>query len=94
MAAKKTRTAGVAARRLNYDTPSLRTVVTATVRSLPEIAGTETDWAAELPVIDPAWGRPEIWQAIARARGPWSDFYLLSAFDLRRDPAGRLHAAR
>ncbi|TBF32195.1 ABC transporter permease [Rhizobium ruizarguesonis] len=94
MAAKKTRTAGVAARRLNYDTPSLRTVITATVRSLPETAGTGTDWAAELPVIDPAWGRPEIWQAIARARGPWSDFYLLSAFDLRRDPAGRLHTAR
>lgn len=93
IAAKETRTAGVAARRLNYDTPSLRSVITAAVRRLPKTASTVTDWATELPAIDPAWGKPEIWQAIARARGPWSDFYLLSAFDLRRDPGGNIHAA-
>ncbi len=94
IAAKETRTAGVAARRLNYDTPSLRSVITATVRRLPKTTSTGTDWATELPAIDPAWGKPEIWQAIARARGPWSDFYLLSAFDLRRDPGGSIRAAR
>jgi putative spermidine/putrescine transport system permease protein len=93
-AAKKTRTAGVAARRLNYDTPLLRSVITSTARKLPADFDPATDWQAALPSIDPAWSKPATWQAIFRARGPWSDFYLLSAFDLRRDPAGGVKPAQ
>ena len=92
-ATKMKRTAGIAARRLNYDTPSLRSVITGTARRLPGEFDANTDWTMALPAIDPAWGQPEVWKAIVRARGPWSDFYLLAAFDLRHDPAGGVKQA-
>ena len=92
-ATKMKRTAGIAARRLNYDTPSLRSVITGTARRLPGEFDANTDWTMALPTIDPAWGQPEVWKAIVRARGPWSDFYLLAAFDLRHDPAGGVKQA-
>ncbi|MGO1074793.1 ABC transporter permease [Inquilinus sp. CA228] len=77
-----------AARRLNYDRNGWRTVVTNTARKLPD--SPQGSWQETLTALDPAWGNPEIWGAIARAAGPTTDFYLLAALDLRRDAAGAI----
>ena len=77
-----------AARRLNYDRNGYRTVITNTARKLPDQP--QGSWRETLTALDPAWGQPEIWGAIARAAGPTTDFYLLAALDLRRDAAGTI----
>jgi putative spermidine/putrescine transport system permease protein len=77
-----------AARRLNYDRNGYRTVITNTARKLPDAP--QGSWRETLTALDPAWGSPEIWGAIARAAGPTTDFYLLAALDLRRDAAGAI----
>lgn len=79
------RTVGIPARRLGYDDPAWRAVVTATARGLKGDLPDGTDWTRDLPALDPAWGQPALWGAIDRARRPWSDFFLLAALDLRRD---------
>lgn len=89
--ARADKTLPAAARRLNYDQNGYRTVITNTARKLPD-APTGT-WQQTLTALDPAWGRTEIWGAIARAAGPTTDFYLLAALDLRRDAAGAVLAS-
>jgi len=80
-----------AATRLNYDISGYRTLMFATARALPaEPASSARD---ALIAIDPRWGERETWAALARARGPLTDFYLLAALDLRRDAAGAIVAA-
>ncbi|MGK9232933.1 ABC transporter permease [Inquilinus limosus] len=86
--ARADKTLPTAARRLNYDHNGYRTVVTNTARKLPDAP--KGNWRETLTAIDPAWGSPEIWGAIARAAGPTTDFYLLAALDLRRDAAGAI----
>lgn len=91
--ARQAKTVGIAARRLSYDVNGLRSVVTGTARALPKDISSVSDWKEALIAADQAWANPEIWQVIVRSRGPVSDFFLLSAIDLRRDAAGSLHRA-
>ncbi|WP_207485513.1 ABC transporter permease [Arenibaculum pallidiluteum] len=78
-----------AARRLNYDVNGYRTLLTTTARRLP--SPPEPGRAAEtLLDISPRWGEVETWGAIARARGPLTDFYLLAALDLKRTADGTI----
>jgi putative spermidine/putrescine transport system permease protein len=83
LSARASRTVGIPARRLNYDDGSLRQIITVSARKLPATPVPGEDWKATLQAIDPAWGQPEIWQAIKRAKGPYTSFYLLTGFDLR-----------
>lgn len=77
-----------AATRLNYDVNGFRTLMFTAARRLPE---TLTQPARDtLVAIDPKWGERETWAAIARARGPVTDFYLLAAVDLRHDADGAI----
>ena len=77
-----------AATRLNYDVNGFRTLMFTAARRLPE---TLTQPARDtLIAIDPKWGERETWAAIARARGPVTDFYLLAAVDLRHDADGSI----
>lgn len=92
-AAREARTAGTAARRLNYDDSSMRNVITGTARALPRPLADNSDWKSALIAIDPAWGEQKTWSAISRASGPWTDFFLLSAFDLKRDNTGSIVAS-
>ena len=89
--ARADKTLPTAARRLNYDRNGYRTVITNTARKLPDAP--KGSWQETLTALDPAWGSPEIWGAIARAAGPTTDFYLLAALDLRRDAAGAILAS-
>jgi putative spermidine/putrescine transport system permease protein len=77
-----------AATRLNYDINGFRSLMFNSARRLPE---TLTQSARDtLIAADPLWGQRETWAAIARARGPLTDFYLLAAVDLRHDADGTI----
>ena len=80
-----------AATRLNYDVNGFRTLMFGTARRLRDLG--EGNPREALVALDPKWGERETWAAIARARGPLTDLYLLAAVDLRRDEANRIAAA-
>lgn len=76
-----------AAARLNYSTPGMRSLLMSTSSKLPdEIA----DPRQALLEISEEWSQPRTWAAIKQAKGPLTDFYLLSALDLRRNAQGEV----
>ena len=80
---------GRVAGRLNIEYPGARTLLLAGSRALGE-APPDSDPKAVLLAEDHRWERPEIWHAIASARGPWTSRFLLSALDFKRDVNGQL----
>jgi putative spermidine/putrescine transport system permease protein len=84
--ARQERTVGTIGRRLNYDLPGMRNVITSTARKLTP--STPVDWQAHLIGLDRQWADTATWASIARARGPLTGLYLLTAVDLARDDAG------
>jgi putative spermidine/putrescine transport system permease protein len=48
------------------------------------------DPMGSLIALDPRWGEIETWGTMKRAIGPWTDFYLLAAVDLKRDATGAI----
>lgn len=90
--AAEARTVGIAAKRLGYDDPAWRKIVTETARALRQADQASPDWQATLISIDPRWGQPQIWAGLRAASGPLSDTFLLEALDLQRDPAGAIIA--
>ena len=76
------------ARRLNYAIPGFRGVITRTGRLLPQSA---PDGAkAALIAVDAKWADPETWGVLRQQTGTVTDFYLLTALDLKRDAAGAI----
>ena len=78
-----------AAARLNYALPGLRAMLMsarARMRNLP------VDPRAFFVGLSPRWDDKETWSAIRQASGPLTDFYLLSALDLRRSSTGAIEA--
>jgi putative spermidine/putrescine transport system permease protein len=88
-AARDAGTLAAAARRLNYDVAGMRPLLIGSGRRL---AAQPAHDCAALAAIDPRWGETEIWEAIRRAAGPLTQFYLLSAVDLHRDASGAIVA--
>ncbi len=86
--------AGSLARRLNSEVPGARSLVMSTYRALPLPQTTPTSSAAELRAallaLDPRWGEPPYWQAIAKNGSRWTPDYLLASVDLRRDAKGAI----
>ncbi len=76
------------ARRLNYAIPGFRGVVTRTGRLLPQ-SMPESPKAA-LIAIDAKWADPAAWGVLRQQSGKVTDFYLLTALDLKRDPNGNV----
>lgn len=87
-AARAAGTLAPAATRLNYDVSGFRSLLFATGRQLPERL--ESPARATLIGIDPRWGDPETWGAIARAAGPTTSLFVLAALDLRRTAGGEI----
>lgn len=87
-AARAAGTLPLAAGRLNHDTAGLRTTLVASARRL----ATPFEGSAREAVLraDRAWAEVETWGAIRRAQGPWTDFFLLAALDLKRDASGTI----
>lgn len=75
-------------RRLNYEDPTFRTLLTQTLRVLP--ATTETTWSETLQSIHPRWSETETWLALQRAAPATTDRYLLAALDLKRGSDGNI----
>lgn len=78
---------GRVARRLNIEKPGLRTPLLA-ARTVALEAPADPE--AALITADGRWARPEIWQAIRASSGPWTDRYILAAFDLERNASGEI----
>lgn len=91
LAARRDRTGGVIARRLNLEDAGLLSVVNLTVRRLPESVASATDWRAAFSDVDASWDAAPIWHALERSRGPHTDLYLLNGFDLKRGDDGAIH---
>ncbi|MGC1174202.1 ABC transporter permease [Polaromonas sp.] len=81
--------AGALARRLNSEVPGARSLVMGTYRALP-IAGSPEEIQARLLQLDPRWGEPLFWQAIAKNSSRWTPDYLLASVDLQRDSKGNV----
>ncbi|MCE8016041.1 ABC transporter permease [Halomonas sp. MCCC 1A17488] len=77
-------------RRLNYEDTRYRGLLMTTLRGLPAPGevDTDTDWAAILSEIDPAWGETDTWLGIQRAAPTTTDRYLLASLDLERGAEG------
>jgi putative spermidine/putrescine transport system permease protein len=65
------------ARRLSYEGSGFRSLLTSTKRKV------KTDPATAFN--DPLWQNRETWQAMKRAVGPVTDYFLLAAIDKKRD---------
>jgi putative spermidine/putrescine transport system permease protein len=88
--ARADETLAPAARRLNYDVSGFREALFRTARRPPPA---DTASVKDFLIgIDPAWSNLNYWGAIRNAAGPASLYYLLSAIDLRTDPAGSIVA--
>ena len=85
---KDTPNVGLLGRRLNYALPGYRGLITRTARNLP---------AADVPskkdaliAIDAKWADPATLGILRQQSGRLTDFYLLAALDLERDPSGSI----
>jgi len=76
------------ANRLNREETGYRSLVMKTARKLPLEAG--ADPQAALIDIDERWGEPATWQAVRRAGGALTPFYLLAAVDRSVDADGQV----
>lgn len=77
---------GTVGRRLNYEDPSVRTLLTQAVRKLPEQPN--GSWQETFKTINPRWAELPTWQIIQRAAPSTTDRYLLAALDRERDANG------
>lgn len=75
-------------RRLNYEDPTFRSLLTRTLRGLP--ASTDLNWTEELINIDPRWNETSTWLAIQRSAPTTTDRYLLASLDLERNIDGQI----
>jgi putative spermidine/putrescine transport system permease protein len=75
-------------RRLNYNIPGFRGLITQTARSL---AGRDiSDYKTFLTTLDRRWGERAYWLALKQDSGRYTPFYLLAALDLRTGLEGGL----
>lgn len=79
---------GLIGRRLNYALPGARGLLTKTARRLPIAEGASAKEA--LIAIDKQWADPALWGVLHQQSGRLTDFYLLTALDLRKSPEGEL----
>ena len=90
-AAKKTKTHGKIAKRLNYDISGFRSLLHRTARKMPP---PDTPNLLEALIkIDKRWGEERYWQAMKKAAPAYTMFYLLAALDLEIDVFGDIGPA-
>lgn len=72
-------------KRLSYEIPDYRTVITKTLRKLPDASVSSKREA--LIDIDKAWGDVTYWKALKQASSKLTPYYLLASLDHRFDSA-------
>ena len=85
--AKRDRTLGPAAKRLNVGLSGARSLLKRTARKVSKRGG-GGPWRDALAAMDDRWTQPEIWAAIRGAAGPTTALFLLEAVDRTHDVAG------
>jgi putative spermidine/putrescine transport system permease protein len=74
---------GTVGRRLSYEDPTLRTLLSQAVRKLPdEPKGT---WQETFKTINPRWAEVDTWKLIKRTAPEMTDRYLLASIDKERN---------
>ncbi|WP_020394017.1 ABC transporter permease [Thiolinea disciformis] len=86
--AQKSGALGKYGRRLNYEDPTLKTLMTQTLRKMP--IEPPSDWSQTLPQINPRWSDPKVWQALKNTAPRLTDRYLLASVDVERNAQGDL----
>lgn len=86
--ARKEKTLGRLATRLNRQSPGLRSAITRTGRKLQR--GGDPPYSESLPAMHPAWGQPELWRAIVLTGSEVTPGYYLNALDLQLAPGGKI----
>lgn len=79
-----------AAGRLNYALPGMRSLLMSARGRLQNVDPASADPRSALIALSPRWEEPETWATIRQASGPLTDFFLLSALDLKRGPGGEI----
>ena len=72
-------------KRLSYEIPDYRSVITKTLRKLPDQSATSKREA--LIEVDKAWGDVTYWKALKQASSKLTPYYLLASLDHRLDSA-------
>ena len=70
-----------AARRLAYEAPAMRALLTGAKREAASLEGTRE----QMQLLDPRWLDNATWQTFKRASGPAGTYHLLSAVDMKHD---------
>lgn len=86
--AAEQRRIGKLATRLNRQTSGMRSVITRTGRALKRRGA--APWRQALPALHEAWGKPEIWHALALAGARVTPVYYLNAMDLGLEAGGQV----
>lgn len=83
--AKENGQIGALAKRLSYEIPAYRTLISKTLRNLP--ASDVASKRDALIAIDSSWGELNYWKALKQVSAPLTPYFLLAALDHRIDSA-------
>lgn len=85
--AKKAKTIGVVATRMNYEFPGARSQFTSSARKAKKL---EPPFKEALIKIDKDWNNPHLWNVMKRASNPIGGSFYLAAIDMRYDEQGEI----
>ena len=86
--AKKNRTIGKVAARLNFETSGMRSAINKTVRKIKKYKGTR--YKEALIKFDERWGEINTWDTIKRIGDRYTGVQYLAALDLKMGPEGKI----
>ena len=86
--AKKNRTIGKVAARLNFETSGMRSAINKTVRKIKKYKGTR--YKEALVKFDKRWGETNTWDTIKRIGDRYTGVQYLAALDLKMGPKGKI----
>ena len=86
--AKKNRTIGKVAARLNFETSGMRSAINKTVRKIKKYKGTR--YKEALIKFDKRWGETNTWDTIKRIGDRYTGVQYLAALDLKVGPEGKI----
>lgn len=87
--ARKDKTMGKVATRMNYDLPASRSLITSSSRKLSKIEG-DVLWTEEMLKIDKRWGERKTWMAMRLASERYSMVFYMAALDRTFDEDGEI----
>ena len=88
VSARKDKTVGKVATRLNYELPGSRSLITSSARKLSRVDS--GPWREAMITADEDWAKRETWLAFQRVSARYTLGYYLAALDMTYDEEGRL----